>query len=78
MLPPRECSAGTQSSTIAKLFVIDGDQAVRLPKEFWFDGDEVRVRRWGQGVVLEPLMPTCWPAGYWAGMPRIEHAEWIR
>ena len=65
-------------SSIAKLFVIDGGQAVRLPREFWFEGDEVRVQRWGLGVVLEPLMPICWPAGYWAGMPRIEDGEWIR
>lgn len=29
-------------------------QAVRLPKEFRFRGTEVRIRRVGQGVLLEP------------------------
>jgi antitoxin VapB len=65
-------------SVIAKLFINGGSQAVRLPKEFRFEGDEVRVRRLGQGVVLEPVTPTSWPAGYWARMPRIEDAEWTR
>jgi antitoxin VapB len=30
-------------------------QAVRLPKEFRLPGKEVRVRRFGRGVLLEPL-----------------------
>lgn len=30
-------------------------QAVRLPKEFRFSGSEVRVRRVGTGVLLEPI-----------------------
>jgi antitoxin VapB len=30
-------------------------QAVRLPKEFRFNGDRVRVRRLGEGVLLEPI-----------------------
>lgn len=65
-------------STIAKLFINGGSQAVRLPKEFRFEGEEVRVRRLGRGVVLEPVTPSTWPAGYWARMPRIEDAEWTR
>ena len=65
-------------STIAKLFINGGSQAVRLPKEFRFDGEEVRVRRLGQGVVLEPLTPRTWPAGYWARMTRIDAADWTR
>jgi len=65
-------------STIAKLFINGGAQAVRLPKEFRFEGDEVRVRRLGQGVVLEPVIPVSWSSGYWARMPRIEDADWTR
>lgn len=65
-------------STIAKIFMNGGSQAVRLPKEFRFEGDEVRVRRLGQGVVLEPMTPISWPSGYWARMPRIEDADWRR
>jgi antitoxin VapB len=39
----------------AKLFRTGRSQAVRLPKEFRFDGNEVRIRRVGMGVMLEPM-----------------------
>jgi antitoxin VapB len=39
----------------AKLFWNGRSQAVRLPKEFRFDGDRVRVTRMGAGVLIEPL-----------------------
>ncbi len=39
---------------IAKLFQNGRSQAVRLPREFRFEGDRVRIRRVGQGVLLEP------------------------
>ncbi len=39
----------------AKLFWTGRSQAVRLPKEFRFEGDEVRIRRQGNAVVLEPV-----------------------
>ena len=38
----------------AKLFMNGRSQAVRLPREFRFPGDQVRVRRFGLGVLLEP------------------------
>jgi len=41
-------------ASIAKLFRNGRSQAVRLPKEFRFEGDEVRIRRMGNGVLLEP------------------------
>jgi antitoxin VapB len=41
---------------IAKLFQNGRSQAVRLPREFRFEGDRVRVRRVAQGVLLEPLI----------------------
>jgi len=41
---------------IAKLFRNGRSQAVRLPREFRFEGDRVRVRRVGAGVLLEPLL----------------------
>lgn len=41
---------------IAKLFLNGRSQAVRLPKEFRFAGDRVRIRRVGQGVLLEPII----------------------
>lgn len=39
----------------AKLFMTGRSQAVRLPKEFRLPGTEVRVRRLGRGVLLEPV-----------------------
>jgi antitoxin VapB len=38
---------------VAKLFRNGSSQAVRLPREFRFEGDRVRVRRVGRGVLLE-------------------------
>jgi antitoxin VapB len=42
-------------TSIAKLFQNGRSQAVRLPREFRFTGDRVRVRKVGDGVLLEPL-----------------------
>jgi antitoxin VapB len=39
----------------AKLFWSGRSQAVRLPKEYRFQGDEVRIRRHGNTVILEPV-----------------------
>jgi antitoxin VapB len=43
-------------SGVAKLFRNGRSQAVRLPKEFRFEGDRVRLRRVPQGVLLEPII----------------------
>jgi antitoxin VapB len=39
----------------AKLFWSGRSQAVRLPKDFRFQGAEVRIRRHGSAVILEPV-----------------------
>lgn len=39
----------------AKIFKHGRSQAVRLPKEFCLPGNEVRVRRIGRAVLLEPM-----------------------
>jgi antitoxin VapB len=39
----------------AKLFMHGRSQAVRLPKEFRFEGTEERVSKVGDKVILEPL-----------------------
>ena len=39
----------------AKLFWSGRSQAVRLPKDFRFEGEEVRIRRHGESVILEPI-----------------------
>jgi len=51
-------------SQYAKLFQNGSSQAVRLPREFRFKGDKVRIRREGRSVVLEPVMddPEAWLA----------------
>lgn len=41
---------------VAKIFQNGRSQAVRLPREFRFKGKEVRIRRIGQGVLLEPMV----------------------
>jgi antitoxin VapB len=40
----------------AKLFQNGQSQAVRLPKEFRFDGSEVFIKKSGSAVVLIPLV----------------------
>ena len=42
-------------SRTAKLFWPGRSQAVRLPKEFRMEGAEVRIRRQGAAVILEPV-----------------------
>ena len=44
----------TKTAKTAKLFRNGRSQAVRLPREFRFEGDEVRIRQMGDGVLLEP------------------------
>jgi antitoxin VapB len=53
----RSQSAAKAKPVDAKLFWNGRSQAVRLPKEFRFEGDRVRVTRMGAGVLLEPV-PT--------------------
>lgn len=39
----------------AKLFKNGQSQAVRLPREFRFEGSEVYVKRMGKGILLLPV-----------------------
>lgn len=61
----------------AKLFTSGGSQAVRLPKEFRFEGAEVSIRREGHAVVLEPIKKRTWPKGFFAEI-RIEDPGFAR
>jgi antitoxin VapB len=54
---------------VAKIFRNGRSQAVRLPREFRFEGDAVRVRRVAEGVLLEPLVVDA--KKWFAGMDRI-------
>jgi antitoxin VapB len=49
----------------AKIFWSGRSQAVRLPKEYRFDGVEVRIRRQGRAIVLEPIEDE------WAWLARV-------
>jgi len=43
------------ATATAKLFWSGRSQAVRLPKEYRFEGKEVRIRKRGNAVILEPV-----------------------
>ncbi|MGA7521803.1 MAG: AbrB family transcriptional regulator [Acidobacteriaceae bacterium] len=40
----------------AKLFQNGRSQAVRLPREFRFSGDRVRIRKTPEGILLQPMI----------------------
>jgi antitoxin VapB len=42
----------------AKIVTEDDSQVVRLPREFHLPGEEVRVSRKGDAVILEPIEET--------------------
>ena len=44
--------------TVAKIFMSGNSQAVRLPKEFRFDTDEVEIFSRGDEVVLRKARPN--------------------
>ena len=64
--------AGAQPVARAKVFRHGGSQAVRLPKAFRFEGEEVSIRREGDRVILEPVRAPDIPrtpeecAAFWA------------
>jgi antitoxin VapB len=72
-MPARIRKAAARRSTPvrrrAKVFWTGRSQAVRLPKEFRFSGDEVDVHRDGERVVLEPVRirrdKRGWPIALW-------------
>lgn len=44
--------------TIARVFQSGNSQAVRLPKEFRFDVDQVEIFRRGEEIVLRAVSPN--------------------
>ncbi len=59
-----------EKAKVAKLFRNGRSQAVRLPKEFRFEGNEVRVRKVAGGVLLEPIISD--PADWLAELKKID------
>jgi antitoxin VapB len=43
-------------SSIGKIFMNGRSQAVRLPRQFRLPGTQVRIRRVGNGILLEPII----------------------
>lgn len=52
-------------SQLAKVFKSGNSQAVRLPKEFRFNVEEVEVSREGDAIVLRPLSDT---SDHWSSL----------
>lgn len=46
------------------LFQNGRSQVVRLPQEMRLPGKEVSIRRFGAGVLIEPVTQTEWPLAY--------------
>jgi antitoxin VapB len=51
--------------SIAKIFQNGRSQAVRLPKAFRFKGNEVKISKKGDMVILEPIGRSTWPDRFW-------------
>lgn len=57
-------------NSVAKLFINGRSQAVRIPKDFAFEGiDEVSVRKVGNKLILEPIRKT------WTSLVNEEHSD---
>ena len=65
-------------TSTAKLFMHGRSQAVRLPKEFRFEGTEVRVSKVGDKVILEPIEKKPFDAAAWrARLEEYQHIPFI-
>ena len=60
---------------IAKLFRDGRSQAVRLPREFRFEGSQVRVRRVAEGELMEPLIANS--AHWFAELDRLRQGRFL-
>ncbi len=61
----------------AKLFITGGSQAVRLPKEFRFEGNEVLIHREGDAVILKSRTKRRWPRNFFQSI-RITDPKFTR
>jgi len=64
-------------TSTAKIFMHGRSQAVRLPKEFRLPGQEVRVSRQGDKVILEPMgeRPAFDAEAFWATIDALGDQE---
>jgi antitoxin VapB len=47
-----------QSTRHVRLFRNDANQALRIPREFEFPGNEAILRKEGSRLIVEPVQPT--------------------
>ena len=67
-----------EAKSTAKLFMHGRSQAVRLPKEFRFEGTEVRVSRQGDKVILEPMASPPFDAeAFWAQLDALGARDFL-
>jgi len=52
-------------------------QSIRLPAEFRFHTPTVSIRREGEAVILEPVKPANWPAGFFEAIA-IDDPNFVR
>jgi antitoxin VapB len=62
------------AAKVAKVFKNGRSQAVRIPKEFRLDVDEVLIERKGESLVLTPQKPRPWKtwAEYFANLDPLD------
>ncbi len=71
--PPKSFATHMTTQTF-----FEGDsQLVRLPAGFQFAAGEIEIRREGDAVILEPIRPSTWSAGFFESI-RISDAEFRR
>ena len=56
----------------AKIFQNGRSQAFRFPKTLRSKGNEVKISKKGDMVILEPLERSRWPEGFWNAFP-VDH-----
>lgn len=68
---PSDSSSRPPIRKFARVFMNGRSQAVRLPREFRFDTDRVRIRREGRNVILSPIYED-WD-DYFTNAPRVSN-----
>jgi antitoxin VapB len=73
--PSPKPKPASKPSDIGRVFMHGRSQAVQIPKAFRLPGGKVRIRRHGQGLLLEPVAPVLnaprdWKA-FWAELDRL-------
>ena len=61
----------------AQIIELEGEQAVKLPREFRFSGGIISIRKEGEAIILEPLKGGSWPEGFFESI-RIDDPAFSR